>query len=338
VCVCVRVVVVVVVVGQPVSPPGPTMEGLNKAQRGALQSRLVVSAVATLSGLFIKYASRLETRGLDRWVRVLQVDPVTGQPRSGRPLITVANHVSCLDDPLLMGALPWRTLLKASWTGRMRWTPGSRRICYANPLLGYFFGLGQVIPVSWGLGVFQDGMRIAQSRLERGDWVHIFPEGRVNQSGRVWPVKWGVGQLIMETKRKLGVSPIILSLAHTGARLQLCAFNGRRSLRCFALTFCFLLRFRGLALCRDGERAVGGAGLHPAAVSARSAGRRRAVRRRRGHGLPRRARESRRGRAGAHHRRGRNEHSRPRAQAAVPSRELAAGRLTWRAITKAGPV
>jgi len=208
------------------------MEGLNKAQCGALQSRLVITAVATLSGLFIKYASRLETRGLDRWVRVLQVDPVTGRPRGGRPLITVANHVSCLDDPLLMGALPWRTLLKASWTGRMRWTPGSRRICYANPLLGYFFGLGQVIPVSWGLGVFQEGMRIAQSRLERGDWVHIFPEGRVNQSGRIWPVKWGVGQLIMETKRKLGVSPIILSLAHTGTRrrLQLCAqLNRKRS-------------------------------------------------------------------------------------------------------------
>jgi monolysocardiolipin acyltransferase len=194
--------------------------GLNLARAGVRVSRATITAVAALSAVFLKYFSRLRVHGRDRFTQLVaspRRDDADSRPRAGRPLITVSNHASCLDDPLLWGALPWADLLRTSWRGHMRWTPGSRRICYANPLFGYFFGLGQVTPVSWGEGIFQPGMRIAQEQLDRGGWVHIFPEGRVNQSGRIYPCKWGVGQLVLETARRHGASPLVLILAHTGA-------------------------------------------------------------------------------------------------------------------------
>ena len=194
--------------------------GLSLARRGAAASRATITAVAAASAIFLKYASRLQTYGLDRFTRLVTPPAAGVHPRQGRPLITISNHTSCVDDPVLMGSLPWPRLLRTTTSGSMRWTPGSKRICYSNPLLGYFFGMGQVIPVSWGEGVFQEGMRIAQERLDRGDWVHIFPEGRVNQTGRIWPFKWGVGQLVLETTRRHGVGPILLLLVHSGTRRE----------------------------------------------------------------------------------------------------------------------
>jgi 1-acyl-sn-glycerol-3-phosphate acyltransferase len=101
--------------------------------------------------------------------------------RDGQPLITVCNHVSTLDDPFLQSALLPASVRWAS--KRMRWGICTEEICFSNPYVGAFLGGGKALPIQRGGSMHQKGIATMQLRLNDGDWVHVFPEGRPRRRG-----------------------------------------------------------------------------------------------------------------------------------------------------------
>ncbi|KAL4237023.1 hypothetical protein ACF0H5_005407 [Mactra antiquata] len=133
---------------------------------------------------------------------------VTKRP-ANKPLITVSNHYSMVDDFLISYLLPWKFLFKR--TG-VRWMPGAKDVCCKNLATSLFFQLGRVVPVVRGDGVYQQSMDFCVDRLSEGDWINIYPEGKVNCDKEFMRLKWGVGRLIADSE----VSPIVLPIWHLG--------------------------------------------------------------------------------------------------------------------------
>jgi monolysocardiolipin acyltransferase len=56
---------------------------------------------------------------------------------------------------------------------------------YAPPRHRQFFLNGKALPVERGGGAAQPVIGVAARRLAAGDWLHVFPEGRVQPAGDV---------------------------------------------------------------------------------------------------------------------------------------------------------
>lgn len=154
------------------------------------------------------------------------------------PLSRTFNFVMCRSGRTeavwwVAGVLNMGSLVRRS---RMRWSLAAHDICFTNALHSCFFALGKCVPVVRGAGVYQvraarpvpsrvprpspalqsvcpqPAMDFCVERLSRGEWVHIFPEGRVNVAKEHIRFKWGVGRLVADC----GAAPLIVPVWHEG--------------------------------------------------------------------------------------------------------------------------
>ncbi|KAH6517298.1 hypothetical protein HBI81_179670 [Parastagonospora nodorum] len=133
-------------------------------------STVVMGAVGMLCKGFLGLNS-VETHGMEKFLRLLdERQDVNGRERG---LITVSNHISVMDDPILWGILPISYMLDPD---NHRWGLGSYDLCFTNKGLSTFFTLGQVLPThrsahsSFG-GLFQPTITQAIRLLSRGPFL-----------------------------------------------------------------------------------------------------------------------------------------------------------------------
>lgn len=86
-------------------------------------------------------------------------------------------------------------------------------ICFTNKLHSLFFMWGKCIPVVRGEGPYQPAIDLCIQKLKIGEWVHVFPEGKVNMEKEYMRLKWGVGRILYET---YPIIPLIIPIWHLG--------------------------------------------------------------------------------------------------------------------------
>ncbi|OTA60293.1 acyltransferase [Hypoxylon sp. EC38] len=106
-----------------------------------MTSSIVMGLTATLCRGFLYGLNSVEVIGLERFLDIL--DKRQDVEKRQRGLITVSNHISVMDDPIMWGVLPLRYGFNPS---NHRWGLGAHDICFKNKLLGSFFYSGQVLP------------------------------------------------------------------------------------------------------------------------------------------------------------------------------------------------
>ncbi|KEY64312.1 hypothetical protein S7711_06356 [Stachybotrys chartarum IBT 7711] len=156
--------------------------------RPSLPWRLTAAAISGTVGLaarfFLHGLNRVEVNGLENLLDVLDRRKSQGRERG---LLTVCNHLSVLDDPIMWGILPVRYMFDPE---NLRWGLGAHDICFKNrhvlscyvynmhvltnpgSFTSNFFTLGQVLPThrlwhSTAGGIYQPTMTQALKLLSR---------------------------------------------------------------------------------------------------------------------------------------------------------------------------
>lgn len=178
---------------------------------GELGRSWTLGLVSLASKAVLTLLNDFSVEGLDTFLQ----HATTREPGVG--LITVCNHTSTADDPMLFcSMLPASFFFTEHRHAGNRWSLCAKEICYRNPLLGAFFQSGKTLPIERGAGPNQPIMRTVAAEVARGRWVHIFPEGKVNYTGMLGPLRWGVGKLVCDARARSNRDPVVLPFYHSG--------------------------------------------------------------------------------------------------------------------------
>lgn len=104
----------------------------------------MVPGVAILSKLWMDFFNHTRVHNHQRYLDSLEQN----FKHRKSPLITICNHPSCLDEPLILSKLmPWSWNLNSD---RHRFSGAAHDICFTNQLHSLFFSLGKSVPVHRG--------------------------------------------------------------------------------------------------------------------------------------------------------------------------------------------
>ncbi|KAF5727644.1 N-acylphosphatidylethanolamine synthase [Tripterygium wilfordii] len=183
---------------------GRTLEWAGRAKHmGGIPRKMVLMAVGACAKAVVNLLNTSSVHNSDTLIRLVRSRP------PGVPLITVSNHMSTLDDPLMWGFKGF----PITDPDLGRWVLAAEDICFKNAVYSYFFRLGKCIPITRGGGIYQEHMNEALDRLSEGAWLHTFPEGKVSQEDApIRQLKWGTASLIVRSP----ITPIVLPIVHQG--------------------------------------------------------------------------------------------------------------------------
>jgi long-chain acyl-CoA synthetase len=118
------------------------------------------------------------------------------------PFILCPNHLSYLDDPLVVGVLPFHVFRRIFFLGSSKY--------FRNPALAWLARTCRVVPVDADVNLLK-ALRMAKAGLERGMVACIFPEGTRSFDGNLQPLRKGTA--ILATA--LGVPAVPLGISGT---------------------------------------------------------------------------------------------------------------------------
>lgn len=146
----------------------------------SLSSQIVILLQVTISRAYFYATGQFTVKTDDDYDYF--VETVTSREK-GVPLITVSNHRSVADDPLIMSCiLPYHLNIQPRY---LRYGLCSQEYCF-NPkfpsVISAYIGLGHVLPIWRGGGIDQKLLLDFARLAAQGEWCHIFPEAGVWQT------------------------------------------------------------------------------------------------------------------------------------------------------------
>lgn len=103
----------------------------------------VILGIHVVCRTALKVFNRTEVHGLPEFLKLLEARSNYIERKRG--LITVSNHISVLDDPVIWGSLPLSWAVRNTHRSH-RWSFASHDLCFTNTALSHFFTLGQCLP------------------------------------------------------------------------------------------------------------------------------------------------------------------------------------------------
>lgn len=106
-------------------------------------SHSTIFAAGSISRAFLYVFNQTQVNGLSAFLDLLKSR--SNYKDRQRGLLTVSNHVSVIDDPLIWGVLPFSFAAIDGYLNH-RFSLASHDICFNSPVLSHFFTIGQTLP------------------------------------------------------------------------------------------------------------------------------------------------------------------------------------------------